>query len=117
MSSVDDHAQAGIASLALTRAEEAHTKLDGHEDLCAERFAHIHTAIGGVTSSVSTILKILAWGGTTLFGLLIAMLAFLGARTMSTNDTEVEMLRGQIERLEQNQRVEQSRRIERATRP
>lgn len=46
---------------ALARAEAAHDKIDAHEDLCAERHAHIHTAIDGVKTSVSTVVKILAW--------------------------------------------------------
>lgn len=87
----------------MTRAEEAHAKIDGHELLCAERYAHIHTAISGVKETVGSIMKTVAWGGTTIFGLLVACLAFFATRAMTNNDAQVEKLESQIMSMQMHQ--------------
>jgi hypothetical protein len=88
------------AQEAMARAEAAHIKIDAHEDLCAERYAHIHTAIGGVKASVGTVLKILAWGGSTIFGLLVVLIGFLAVRSISSNDSELQKLRQQVDQMQ-----------------
>ncbi|WP_037500809.1 hypothetical protein [Sphingomonas jaspsi] len=88
---------------AMARADSAHQLIESHEDICAERYAHIHTAIGGVKETVSTMVKILAWGGSTLFGLLILIIGFLSTRAISTGDAEVAQLKTQIELLKMQQ--------------
>lgn len=84
------------ANEAMERANSAHEKIDAHEDLCAERYAHIHTAIAGVKDTVGNIMKVLAWGGTTVFGLLIAALAFMATRSVGTNDNQINELKAQV---------------------
>lgn len=85
---------------AFAHAQTAHDKINAHEDLCAERYAHIHTAIDGVKGSVSMVLRILAWGGTTLFTLLVMLIGFLAVRSIDNNDSEIESLKAQIQALE-----------------
>ena len=87
------------ASEAFAHAQSAHDKIDAHEDLCAERYAHIQTTIGNVTKTVDTILKVLAWGGTTIFGLIVLCLGFLAARAINVNDSEVDRLRAELQQV------------------
>lgn len=88
------------AAEAFNHAQSAHDKVEAHEDLCAERYAHINTKLDGVNSTVGTILKILAWGGTTIFGLLIGCLVFFATRSLSTNDAQLDNLKEQVEALQ-----------------
>jgi hypothetical protein len=103
--------EVSTANEAMQHAQAAHEKIDTHEDLCAERYAHIHTAIDGVKNvmgteiasikkTVGTILKILAWGGTTVFGMLMVVLGFLATRAITNSDAQSDMLRNQIEQLQ-----------------
>jgi predicted transglutaminase-like cysteine proteinase len=90
-------AEVTTAAEAMARADAAHVKIESHEDLCAERYAHIHTSVAGVKQTVDTVLKVLAWGGSTVFGLLILVLGFLGARAINGNDQRVDQLQNQLE--------------------
>jgi hypothetical protein len=85
------------AATAMAHAEAAHIKIEAHEDLCAERYAHIHTSIAGVSRTVDKVLKVLAWGGSTVFVLLLGVLGFFMTRAMSNNDNQLEQLRQQIQ--------------------
>lgn len=85
---------------AYNHAEAAHQKVEAHEDLCAERYAHISTKLEGVTSTVGTIQKQLAWGGSIFVTILLGLLAFFGAMAISQGDSEVKELKAQIEKLQ-----------------
>lgn len=85
------------AAEAMARANEAHIKVEAHEDLCAERYAHIQTLIANVDNTVGTILKIIGWGGSVLAAILIGLVAFFGSRALQVNDTQVAALRAQVE--------------------
>lgn len=91
------------AAEAYNHAQAAHEKVEAHEDLCAERYAHINTKLDGVNATVGTILKILAWGGTTIFGLLMGCLVFFATRSLSTNDAQIDALKDQVEALQTQQ--------------
>lgn len=97
-----------VAQHALERANEAHIKIEAHEDLCAERYAHIQTLIGGVDKTVEKVLSILAWGGSGLVVLLLTVLGFLAVRAMATNDDELQRLRNQVQIMQQHQAPEVS---------
>jgi predicted transglutaminase-like cysteine proteinase len=88
------------ANEAMARADAAHIKIEKHEDLCAERYAHIHTSISAVDKSVGELKKIVAWGGSTVFGLLILVLGFLGARAINGNDQRVDQLQNQLDHVQ-----------------
>lgn len=67
----------GIAYDALTMAREANDKaeralrdIEGHEDICAERYRNINEKLG-------MLFKIIAWAGGTGFLLIMGLLAFL----------------------------------------
>ena len=85
-----------VAYRALRRADEAHQIAEGahkaiasHEDLCAERYKNIHESLG-------TLKAIIAWGGSGLAALLLAVLAFLMVRLVTNNDGELQRLRDQV---------------------
>lgn len=84
------------AADAMAHAQEAHIKIEAHEDLCAERYAHIQNNIAGVKESVSTILKVLGWGGSTAFVMIIGLLAFFATRAVNNNDGEITQLKAEI---------------------
>lgn len=84
------------AAEAMARANEAHLKIESHEDLCAERYANIHTALGGVEKTVDRVLSVLAWGGSGLVALLLVVLGFFMTRAISNNDQQVAAMRAQI---------------------
>ena len=77
------------AAEAMARANEAHLLIAAHEDICAERYGNIHTALGDLKS-------IVAWGGSGLIVLLITVLGFFMARTMTNNDSQVAELKAQV---------------------
>lgn len=81
------------AAAAFARADEAHSKIDGHEALCAERYENIHETLG-------TMKKILGWAGGSMFTLLFATLGWLIAQQVSQNNADKATLRAQIEVLE-----------------
>lgn len=105
--SVQYGATHALATLALEKASEATLKVEGHEALCAERYDHIRTSISGVKESVSSIMKVIVWGGGILATILISLVGFFGARAISVNDAEVARLRAQVtmnsQRLQQSQ--------------
>lgn len=84
----------------MERANEAHVKIEAHEELCAERYANIHNLIAGVQRTSSTVLKLLAWGGSTVFMLLVGLLGFLASRAINSNDARVNQLQNQLEQVQ-----------------
>jgi hypothetical protein len=88
------------AADAMAHAEAAHIKVQAHEDLCAERYAHIQTNIAGVKDSVSTVVKLVGWGGSTMFLIIMSLLAFFASRAVSNNDGEINQLKAQVEVLQ-----------------
>lgn len=85
-----------VAYRALDRANEAHRLAESahaanasHEELCAERYKNIH-------ESLATLKAIIAWGGSSLAALLLAVLAFLMVRLINNNDGELQRLRDQV---------------------
>jgi hypothetical protein len=85
---------------AMAHADQAHIKIEAHEDLCAERYSHIQTNIQGVKDTVSTILKVVGWGGSTALVMILALLAFFATRAVDNNDQRVKDLQAQIELLQ-----------------
>lgn len=82
-----------VDAVARARADEAHTKIDGHEELCAERYKNIHETLG-------TMKTILGWAGGSIFSLLVATLGWLVVQQVSRNDDDKAMLRAQVEMLQ-----------------
>jgi len=89
------------AAEAMAHAQAAHEKVEAHEDLCAERYAHIKTSIGDVKDSVTTITKILGWGGSIFATILLALVAFFGSRALNNNDAQLVALQAQVAYLQQ----------------
>lgn len=83
-----------IANRALGRANEAHGKIEAHEELCAERYQNIH-------DKLRTITGILGWGGTTMGGIMLTVIAFLAVRVLDAPNVENERLKAQVEILQQ----------------
>lgn len=76
--------------------DDARTALDnieGHEQLCAERYLNIN-------ETLKTIKSILAWAGTTIFGMLLATLGWLVVQSIDRNDGDKAVLRAQLELLQ-----------------
>lgn len=67
-----------LAREAMDLAREADNKINAHEDLCFERYKHIN-------DSLSRIMKILGWGGTTLATLIIGVLGWAMLELYSAN--------------------------------
>jgi hypothetical protein len=86
-----------VDQVARDKAQKAVDDLSGHEDLCAERYKNIN-------DTLKTIKSILAWAGTTIFGLLIATLGWLVIQQVSRNDDDKTLLKAQVELLQQQMR-------------
>lgn len=82
-----------IDAVARGRADEAHTKIDGHEQLCAERYQNIHDTLG-------TMKTILGWAGGSIFSLLVATLGWLVVQQVNQNTDDKAVLRAQVEMLQ-----------------
>lgn len=83
-----------VDQVARDKATKAADDIEGHEALCAERYKNINDTLG-------TIKRILAWAGTTIFGLLVGTLGWLVVQQVNRNDNDKELLRAQIELLQQ----------------
>lgn len=59
-----------VAYEALNLARQNARDIEGHEDICAERYQNIHEKLG-------MIFRIIAWAGGTGFLLIMGLLAFL----------------------------------------
>lgn len=59
-------------STAMARADAAHAKIESHEELCAERYGNIHSALNDLKKLVwGVILGVAAFGLATLVGVLL----------------------------------------------
>lgn len=67
---------AQVAQEAKGLAHKALNKIEGHEELCAERYKNIH-------STLNLIMRVLAWGGSSLIIVLITALGWLAVQQMS----------------------------------
>jgi hypothetical protein len=79
-----------VDPVARARADEAHTKIEAHEDLCAERYSNIHDKLG-------MIMRVMGWGGATLATVIIAVMGFLAVRLIDASATRVQMLEQQMQ--------------------
>lgn len=77
-----------VDPVARARADEAHTKIEAHEDLCAERYSNIHDKLG-------MIMKVMGWGGATLAITIISVMGFLAVRLIDANDSRLEQIEHQ----------------------
>ncbi|MGN5375787.1 hypothetical protein [Sphingomonas hankookensis] len=71
------------------KADRALQAVDSHEDICAERYKNINDKVAAVDAKVSTLFKLLAWGGTTALTLILALLGFL-AKAQFDSITELQ---------------------------
>lgn len=92
---------ASVAYEALNLAKQNARDIESHEDLCAERYGNINKSLGEVKG-------ILKWAGTTLFGIIIALLGFLAAQQFNANDSARKQAEMKIELLER-QLLQQAR--------
>lgn len=65
-----------VAREALDLARDVDRRVNGHEDICAIRYRQLEHNITEVKSDIGDVKKILAWAGTTGFGIIMAALAF-----------------------------------------
>lgn len=65
-----------IAREALDLARDVDHRVNNHEDICALRYKRLEENITSVKSEVGDVKTILAWAGTTGFGIIMAALAF-----------------------------------------
>lgn len=87
-----------VDQVARDQASKALSDLQGHEDLCAERYGNIHDKLGFIT-------RLLGWGGATLATIVIGIIGGLSMRLSSAQDSDrgylkakVEFLEGQLQR-------------------
>jgi hypothetical protein len=50
------------------------------------------------------VLKVVGWGGSTLFMIILGLLVFFATRAVSTNDAEVNQLKAQLTALQAQQK-------------
>lgn len=81
------------AAAAQADAQRALDEMSSHENLCAERY-------GNINSALRTIKNILGWAGSTIFGLLTVTLGWLIVQQVNHNDSDKDLLRAQIEMLQ-----------------
>lgn len=84
-----------VDAVARARADEAHSKIEGHEELCAERYKNINDTLG-------TIKSILGWAGGSIFAVLVAMLGWLSVQEINRISDDKQMLQAQLEVLQQH---------------
>lgn len=65
-----------------------------HEDLCAERYGNINTAIREIKS-------IIKWAGTTGLGIIIALIGFLAVQIYNSNEATKQALATKLDSLQQ----------------
>lgn len=86
-----------IDHVAREKAQRALDQLDGHENLCAERYSNIHTRLGNIV-------KLLGFGGATLATVVISIIGYLSVKLIDVNDSDKAVLRAKVEILEAQQR-------------
>lgn len=117
---------AAVAYEALNLSKQNSRDIEAHEDLCAERYDNIHKAIAEIkdtakadkaeikkatqdaldevkkssTAATDEIKGILKWAGTTVCGIIIALLGFLAAAQFNANDQARRDATAKIELLE-----------------
>jgi len=90
-----------VAREALDLARKVEMRVDGHEDICAERYKRLEENISNVKSETGDIKKILAWAGTTGFAVILAVLGFLLKLQVDAN-TDMQKA---VQNLQQQQTV------------
>lgn len=80
-------------SMAVAKANSAHERIDGHEELCAIRY-------NALQASVSDLKAVLAWAVGGILVLLLTVLGWLIIEKISANSAEQEALRIQIHELQ-----------------
>lgn len=90
-----------VAREALDLAKDVDRRVNAHEDICAIRYRQLEGGIGAVKSEIGDVKKIIAWAGTTGFGIIIAALAFFIKAQLDAN---YEMQRT-VQNLQQSQTV------------
>lgn len=95
----------GIAYDALTMARDAMAKaeqnardIEGHEDICAERYENIREKLG-------MLFKIIAWAGGSAFAIVMGLLAFLAKTQFDQIKTLQSAVGQRTELLERAQSV------------
>lgn len=63
----------------------AYQRIESHEDLCAERYANIHSAIG----DLKTIAK---WAAGGVVGLMVSLIAWMAVQLYAANNARIEAL-------------------------
>lgn len=81
-------------------ASAANARIMAHEALCAERYARIEITIDSVKSTVSAILKVMAWGGSTVAVVMLSLISFLTVRLLNANDLQTTQLQAHVQQLE-----------------
>jgi len=90
-----------VAREALDLARKVELRVDGHEDICALRYARLEENITASRAEIGDIKKILAWAGTTSLGIILAVLGILMKAQFDAN-TEMQKT---IQNLQQQQTV------------
>jgi hypothetical protein len=87
-------AVAAVAYDALNLAKQTARDIEQHEDICAERYAGIHTQIGDIK-------KLIGWGGGLALTTVLCVLGFLAAAQFNSNDQARRDQQTKIEALQQ----------------
>lgn len=82
-----------VDQVARDKAQKALDNIEGHEDLCAERYTNIN-------DTLKTIKSILGWAGAAIFSVMAGTLGWLVAQQIGQNDSDKQMLRAQIDLLQ-----------------
>lgn len=77
-------------------------RVTAHEELCAQRYDAIAASIDAVKATVCSILRVLAWGGSTIAAVMLCLVGFLAVRVLNANDAEQGRLRDHVMQLEQS---------------
>ncbi len=59
---------------------KAHSRIDTHEAVCAERYAGIQNSFRAGSEKMASIMRILTWGGTFGLGIIIGMMGWMASK-------------------------------------
>lgn len=93
-----------VAYRALNLAEQANRDIAKHEEICAERYAGIHTAVAELKTDLKADTDKI-WGfawkvGGAGFSILLAMIGFLIIQTLAANDKRADAQQDRIAQLQ-----------------
>lgn len=108
--SIPAHNYGAAAYEALNLAKQNTRDIEGHEDICAERYAGIHKAIDEIKGTIK-------WAGTTAFGIIIAMLGFMLVQQLNANGKINDDNQRRIDSLQGQLTEERANRVIRVTPP